>query len=595
VAIAVGVVATFLALRQPVPAPATAPAGSARSAAPVTPASPAPAGKSIAVLPFANLSPDAENAFFADGMHDDLITALAKIRDLKVISRTSVMPYKTGARNLRKIAEELGVATVLEGSVQRAGQRVRLNMQLIDARTDAHLWAETYNQELTDVFTIQAALTREIAAALKANLTQDERALIARRPTENQAAYDLFMRARLLDQNIGISSGREEYDRVLDLLGQATALDPGFALAHAQTAIIHGQMFWFSYLDPTPARRAQAQASLAAAQRLAPGSPEVQLARGTVAYHCDNDWTRALECFQAAEAGLPNEFQLHYRIALAQRRRGDLLAALEKLERVADLNPNDVRGIFTLLETTQYLRRYPQVVALAERHRAAGAGDFDLQVFRVESQFQLDGDVDRYRQGWAALPRRGSDVLGLEKDYFVACRAGDLAAADRVLTDPRMKSIRGTGGVVSEPVALHRAQLAWLQGRGADARRWADDALAYYRGREWSVRQRPVVQMDMARADALAGRKESALTGARAALAAQRELDALTFANQRPIMGQLLVVCGEREEALALLRECYSGTSIISMTPAAVRLDPFWSRLKDDPRFEEILRGVRPL
>jgi TolB-like protein len=595
VAIALGVVATFIALRKPAPVPAPTAAGRAPAAAPVTPAVPAPAGKSIAVLPFANLSPDAENAFFADGMHDDLITALAKIRDLKVISRTSVMPYKTGARNLRKIAEELGVATVLEGSVQRAGQRVRLNIQLIDARTDAHLWAETYNQELTDVFTIQAALTGEIAAALKANLTQGERALIARRPTENQAAYDLYMQARILDQKIGISSGREEYERVLDLLGRAVALDPKFALAQAQTAMLHGQLFWFSYLDPSPARRALAQASLAAALRLAPGSPEVQLAQGTVAYLCDNDWTRALEYFQAAETGLPNDFQLHYRAALAHRRRGELLAARVKLERAADLNPNDVRGIFTLIETNQYLRRYPQVVALAERYRAVGAGDFDLQAFRVEAQFQLDGNVDRYRRDWAALPPRGSDGLGLERDYLVAYRAGDLAGAERVLADPRLKTVRGAGGVVSEPVALHRAQLAWLQGREAEARRWADEALAHYRGRDWSVRQKPVVQLDIARAEALAGRKESALAGARAALAAQRELDALTFANLRPLMGQLLVVCGEREEALALLRECYVGTSIISMTPAAIRRDPFWVRLKDDPRFEEILRGVQPL
>jgi TolB-like protein len=215
VALVVAAGAGFVFLRQP-ESPVASPAVAAPSLSP-SPATPPPiavAGKSIAVLPFANLSAEKENEFFADGMHDDLITALAKIRDLKVISRTSVMPYKTGQRNLRKIAAELGVATVLEGSVQRAGNKVRLNVQLIDAQTDGHLWAETYSKDITDVFAIQAALTQEIATALKASLTAGERTLIARRPTENQQAYDFYLRARILDQALQISSSRAEHERV---------------------------------------------------------------------------------------------------------------------------------------------------------------------------------------------------------------------------------------------------------------------------------------------------------------------------------------------------------------------------------------------
>ena len=228
-AVVVGL-AVYLALRPaPVGPVSDRPHSESPSPASVLPARPEPAertpasppkadAKSIAVLPFANLSADADNAFFADGMHDDLITALAKIRDLKVISRTSVLAYRdTASRNLKKIAAELGVATVLEGSVQRAGNRVRLNVQLIDARTDSHLWAETYNKELTDVFTIQAALAEEITTALKANLTAGERSLIARRPTESQAAYDLYLRARLLGQGLGLAATKEAYEAVIAL------------------------------------------------------------------------------------------------------------------------------------------------------------------------------------------------------------------------------------------------------------------------------------------------------------------------------------------------------------------------------------------
>ncbi|MDP2139114.1 MAG: TIR domain-containing protein [Candidatus Didemnitutus sp.] len=549
--------------------------------------------KSIAVLPFANLSADKENEFFADGMHDDLITALAKIRDLKVISRTSMMPYKTGARNLRKIAEELGVATILEGSVQRAGNRVRINMQLIDARTDAHLWAETYNKELTDVFSIQAALTQEISTALKASLTNDERALIARRPTENQAAYDLYLRARILDQNLQVFSPREEYERVSALYEQAAEMDPSFALAHVQASISHGQMYWFAALDPTPERRARALASLEKARALAPGSPEVRLAQGAFEYSCNNNWRGALAEYRAAERGLPNDTQLQYRIALAHRRVGEYHEALARLQRCEALNPNDSRGIVTLIETTMGLRRYPQGVALIDRYRGMLAGDGSTSLWRINAAYELDGDLPAYRRGLAALPPLQADRLGLNAAYQFALGMGDLAEADRLLQDPRWETVPGVGGVVNEPVALHRAELAWLLDRRGEATRWADEAIAYYRSRSWNARQQPVVQLDIARAQALAGRTEEAVREGRAALAAQMAFDSFNQSNLRSPLGKVLIVAGRPEEALALLREIIAEFS--SITPGSIRRDPFWSRLKDDPRFEEILKSAKPL
>jgi len=594
VAVVVAAVAVVFFLRPPAP-PVAAPAVATASPTP-SPSTPTPvaaASKSIAVLPFANLSADKENEFFADGMHDDLITALAKIRDLKVISRTSVMPYKTGERNLRKIAAELGVATVLEGSVQRAGNKVRLNVQLIDARTDGHLWAETYSKDITDVFAMQAALTQEIATALKASLTAGERFLIERRPTENQQAYDLYLRARILDQAMQIFSSRAEYERVASLYEEAAALDPAFTLAHVQASITHGTMFWFAALDPTPERRARALAALEKARAFAPGSPEVRLAEGSFEYTCNNNWRGALEKYRAAETGLPNDAQLQYRMALAHRRIGEIGEALARLERCAALNPNDARGLTTLAETMVVMRHYAAAVARVDQHRGLLTGDYNAMRFRLFARQELDGDRSAFLRDFAALPPRSGDPYGLDVAYNLALNSGDLAGAGRQLLDPRWSTVPGLGGIVNDPVTLHRAQLAWLLGRPDEARQFADEAIKYFRAGSWSARQLPVVQMGIARAEAFAGRAEVAVREARAAMAAQENLDQFNIGFVRHWLGGVLIVTGRPDEALAELRKLMAGLG--SMTASEFRHDPLWSRLKNDPRFEEILKTAKPL
>ncbi|MSU51759.1 MAG: TIR domain-containing protein [Opitutus sp.] len=216
--------------------------------------------KSVAVLPFANLSTEKDNEFFTDGVHDDVITNLQKIRDLKVISRTSVLAYRdAAARNLKKIADDLGVATVVEGNVRRVGKQVRVNAKLIVARTEESLWADSLTGDANDIFALQATIAEKIAAALKATLTSGERTLIARRPTQNQEAYDLYSRARLMEEAIGPAEGRESYESIIALHEQAVAKDPGFALAFAALSVVHGKMYWFGAIDPTPERRARAK------------------------------------------------------------------------------------------------------------------------------------------------------------------------------------------------------------------------------------------------------------------------------------------------------------------------------------------------
>jgi TolB-like protein/tetratricopeptide (TPR) repeat protein len=565
-----------------------------KSSAPNPSRSPQADAKSIAVLPFANMSAEMGNEFLADGIHEDVLTSLAKIRDLKVISRTSVLAYRdTASRNLKKIAAELGVAVVLEGSVRRSGNQVRVTAQLIDARTDEHIWAETYDGDTSDVFGLQSRLAQQIATALKANLTAGERTLIARRPTENARAYDLYLRARILDQALQVYSPRSEYERVNALYEEAAALDPAFTLAHVQASISHGTMFWFANLDPSPARKDRTRAALEKARALAPGSPEVRLAEGSFAYTCNNDWRGALAEYRAAEAGLPNDAQLQYRMALAHRRLGELREALTRLERCVALNPNDSRAVTTLVETVMALRRYPQVGELVERYRGLLSDDHLIIRLQLLARQELDGDWQAFVTAMATVRPRSSDPHGLDAGYVLALNKGDLGAAERILEDPRWQTVLGLGGIVNEPPALHRAQLAWLRGRPDEARRHADEAIRIYRTGTWNARQQPVAQMGIARAEAFAGRYDVAIREARAALAAQEAMDQFNYAFIRHWLGTVLVVAGRPEEALAELRRLMAGLG--TMSPGEFRHDPIWSRLKDDPRFEEILKSAKPL
>jgi TolB-like protein len=585
--------AVLLSTRKAQPPKAVPAAAEIKPAVPEAPGAPA---KSIAVLPFSNFSPDKDNEFFADGLHDEVITALAKIHDLKVISRTSVMAYKNeDGRNLRKIAAELGVATVLEGSVQRVGTKVHLNVQLIDARTDEHLWADSYTKDLTDVFSVQSDLAAAVTSALKATLSSEEKSLLVRRPTENQEAYDLFLRARILDQNLGPTASREDYERSISLYKQAAAKDPAFALPHVQASILHGTMYWFAVLDATPERRAMAQAEMETARLLAPGAPETLLAQGSFDYTCLNNWAKALAEYRAAEALLPNDAQVQYRIAMAHRRLGQWPEALERLERSAALNPNDYTEISQLLGTVFSLRRYPQLLELMERYRPIfSSGDRAMKSLSVRARYEIDGDRGAFLRAMADLPRWPGDANGLQTAYSMAILNGELDAADRVLADPRLKSITNSDGTISDPVDLHRALVSFLRGKPDEARRFADAAIAAYRAKTWAPRQETWVKMGIARAEAYAGRHDEANRDARAALDEELTRDAYSSLAMRVDYGQILAIGDRREEAFVVLRENVA-QPFINLTPNTVRFDPVWSRLKDDPRFEEILRSAKPL
>src|SRR5437763_4564295 len=329
--------------------------------------------KSIAVLPFQSLSDEKENAYFADGIQDDILTNLSKIGDLKVISRMSVMSYRGDAlRNAREIGKALGVATLLEGSVRRSGNRVRVNVQLINANNDEHIWAEDYDRDLTDVFAIQTDLAQKIASALHAKLSPNETEHFNRRPTQNPDAYLLFVQAH------DYASQKEMFNdtslKAEPLFEQAIKLDPNFALAFAGLSMVESWLYHTS--DPVPARREKARLNADEALRLQPDLPEGHLALGFSYYYGDRDYERALTEFEIARRGLPNESQAYLAIGSIQRRQGKWAESNANFEKAATLDPKNTNVLMNLCYSYMAKRNFEAANKTVDRLIATSPQSF---------------------------------------------------------------------------------------------------------------------------------------------------------------------------------------------------------------------------
>ena len=549
--------------------------------------------KSIAVLPFANMSPNAENAFFADGVHEDVIASLAKIHDLKVISRTSVLAYRdTAQRNFRKIAEELGVGAVLEGSVRRAGNKVRVVAKLINTGNQETLWGETYDRDLTDVFAIQSALAQEITGALKATLTSGERALIARKPTENAAAYELYLRAQIQDASLAPRAGRADFAQSESLYREVIALDPNFAAAHARLSVIHGMMYFISPIDPTPERRGRALAALQSAERLAPGAPETAMARGAFAYFCEEDWTKALLHFAASESALPNDAPLLTRMGFAHLRLGNVAEGLRYAQRAVAINPRDMYAEGVHLGALRRLRRYAEVLDAARRYDILNLNNKRIQEVLVRAEFDLDGDRETYVRRFGSLAPVDNDPFGLVRAYEHALLRGDFAAAAGILNDSRLLNVPTTDVGMDDPVELHRAFVAYLAEDQINAQRFSAEALNIYRSRAWTPHEKLYVGLGIARARAYAGQDDSAAAAAATTLREVTARDATAAISISREVARIYVIVGKREDALAAMRV---HVILGGASPNELRHDIILSRLKSDPRFEEILKAAKPL
>ena len=357
--------------------------------------------KSIAVLPFENLSDEKENAYFADGIQDDILTNLAKIGDLKVISRTSVMPYRGSAtRNARDIGKALGVATLLEGSVRRIGNRVRVNVQLINANNDEHIWAENYDRDLTDVFAIQTDLAGKIASALQAKLSPNEKARLDRRPTQNAEAYLLFVQAH--DYASRRDMFRDTSLKPEPLFEQAIKLDPNFALAFAGLSMV--ESWAYHSFDPTPARREKARLNANEALRLQPDLPEGHLALGFSYYYGDRDYERALAEFEIARRGLPNESQAYLAIGAIQRRQGKWAESTANLEKAAALDPKNTNVLMNLCYSYMAQRDFETADKTVDRIIATSPQSFQARGLKGFIALQWKGDLSVAEKVFSSIP-----------------------------------------------------------------------------------------------------------------------------------------------------------------------------------------------
>jgi TolB-like protein/class 3 adenylate cyclase/Tfp pilus assembly protein PilF len=392
-------------------------------------ASPTPEGsqlqnipeKSIAVLPFENLSDEKQNAYFTDGVQDEILTDLAKIADLKVISRTSVMQYKSGlARNLRKIGEELGVAHVVEGSVQRAANKIRVNAQLIDARNDAHLWAQTYDRDLADVFAIQSEIAKAIADQLQAKLSPNEKKAIEQPPTTDLAAFDLYSRAKSLLLTAGFSATSEpDVRKAIELMDEAVKRDPSFFDAYCQLAYAHETLYAVQGFDHTPARLALAEAALQAATRLRPDAGETHLARAQFLYYGRRDYAGALAELESARRVLPNDPRLFELTGYILRRRGQQEEGLRNLERAVELDP---RNFFTLQQIAlsyQGLGRYGESIAALDRALAIVPDNAETRTARGLYYLCWKGDTRPLHQTIDSVLAQGPSAIAPAADTWI--------------------------------------------------------------------------------------------------------------------------------------------------------------------------------
>ncbi len=368
-------------------------------------AAPAPAApripeKSVAVLPFDNLSKEEENAFFTNGIQDEILTNLARIADLKVISRSSVMQYKTGVpRDLREIGRSLGVAYVLEGSVQRAGGKVRVTAQLIDSRSDAHVWAQRYDRDLADVFAIQSEVAEAIASQLRAKISPAEKLAIAQPPTKDLTAYDHYLRAiQLYDNALGRPRAKEALMEATQSLDAAVARDPSFRLAFVKLAEIHDFLYWNNF-DHTDARLALAEAAVSAAEKLDPKAGETLLARGVHSYWGHRDLATARKQFEAASRALPNNAGIAFFLGLIDRREGKWDGSLRNQRRAQELDPHNRTIFMNLWTTLRALRRYPEAIALIRENSVVGSTD-QVNLLLGMDGGRLDGQSE-------AAPGRG--------------------------------------------------------------------------------------------------------------------------------------------------------------------------------------------
>jgi len=557
---------------------------------------PAVSPKTIAVLPFQNLSDEKENAFFADGVQDDLLTSLARIRDLKVISRTSVMGYRDpGRRNLREIGQALGVAHILEGSVRRHENRVRVSVQLLDARDDRHIWAESYDRTISDALSLQGELATEIAAALQATLSPQEKATVARKPTDNPDAYVLYLRARQLE--LKPDTLLQDYKAAVQLYKEAIKLDRRFALAHAHLAATSARIYHF--YEPTEDWKRLTNTEGGEALLLDPNLGEGHFTLGLFFYWMERDYARALQELRAAEQLLPNDTEIGTIVAAIARRQGrwtDALANFQRIETIDPQNPNIVRNLTYVYAA---MRRWPEAVQTAERWKALAPDSFTARSQAAYMEFFWKGNM-RALESFASAPV-GEDpdgaVTAVRWDVCMIKR--DFAGADAALSaSPLTELSYLLGGPI--PKSYFAGCVALARGDQATA------AAAFEAARptlEQVVKEAPQNaerHANLGLLFAMMGRKDAAIAEGRRAVELKPEAqDAVDGPLVNGYLALIYTRVGEPELALPLIEHLLRTPGATDTTQYCVSLQDLrhrweWDPLRADARFQKILAGPEP-
>jgi serine/threonine-protein kinase len=556
--------------------------------------------KSIAVLPFDNISSNKEDAYFADGVQDEILNNLAKIAELKVISRTSVMKYRAVTeRDLRQIATVLGVANVLEGTVRREGNRVRVSTELVDARNDTTIWADSYDRDLTDIFAIQSEIAQQVASKLSAQLSPQEQKDIEEKSTDNLEAYDLYLRAKEMmeadywtDWPDTASSDLEISSKIVSLLQEAIQKDGKFALPYCLMAKVHDALY-LDGTDHTPERRALGDAALNEALRLRPDLPEVHLASALHLYCCYRDFERARVQIAIAAQARPNNAEVLELTASIDRVQGRWEKSTTGLEKATTLDPRSVTILSSLGGNYESLRRYRDQMRILDRLIELEPNKPTLALSKALLTFLWKADVKGVRAAFEAVPSSIKDGKWVRSTrIYLAICSRDFPAAEAIISqDPTEELDFVTGSSV--PPQIYALLVEFLEGKHPTTEEFGAAREQLYR-KVREIPESPFLMEVLAYADASLGRKEDAMEEGRRAMEMRPISEDAEFGpGIAADIAMMYAMLNESESAFEQLAIVIKMPGV-SLNYGDLKTDPGWDTLRKDPRFDKLLAELAP-
>jgi TolB-like protein/regulator of sirC expression with transglutaminase-like and TPR domain len=561
-----------------------------RYTAPIQRAAAGAAEKSIAILPFENLSEEKGNAYFAEGVQDEILTRLAKIADLKVISRTSTQRFKSSPDNLREVAKQLGVANILEGSVQKAADQVRVNVQLVNALTDAHLWAETYDRKLTDIFGVESEIAKAIAEALQAKLTGGEQRALAVKPTNNAEAYDAYLRGLAFEART--SAGADDLEKAIGFYERAVQLDPAFAPAWARLSRANAQTY-FDGLDRTPATRDATEHALNTAQKLQPNSPETLLAQAYYQYWVLRDYELAKATFARIRELMPGSSDVPAALALIARRQGHWDESVAYWEQALALDPRNTQWLAIAAETYAMLRQFP--AALKTYDRLLDIVPNNPETVASEAKiYQAEGNLEQAGKMLADVNTQTPSInafvtkinqLFLERRFDEAIR----------LIHNRLTEYRDLSDIERLFCSFFLLLAQEYAGDLVEARAAAQQMLGPLETLCQKDPDNPNFAQALSVIRAELGQKDAAIEEAeRAIMLLPSGKDAVAGPKGEEILASVEVLVGDKNRAIPRLQRLLEIPYADCLTPALLRLQPRWDPLRGDPAFQKLCEEKQP-